>query len=96
MYKLPPHRFRESKKFYPLQMPFEFDEATINAHLMKHHKKQTISPAREEDIPEWMRLVRLAIDGFPCLNEREYVDTLTCHIARKRALMMKDGDVAVS
>lgn len=95
MYKLPPHRFRESKKFYPLQLPFEFDETMIRAHSVKQHGEQTIMYAHEDDISEWMRLVRLVVDGFPYLNEHEYIDTLKCYIARKCALIMKDGEVTV-
>ena len=35
-----------------------------------------ISFASDEDIPGWMELVRLVIDGFPHLNEEEYIPGL--------------------
>jgi len=96
MYKLPPNRFRENEEFYPLQMRFEFDEATLRSNFrFKWSMEQTVNLACEEDIPEWMRLLRLVIDGFPCLNENEHVDTLKRYIAQKRAFIMKDGDIAI-
>ncbi len=95
MYKLPPQRFRKNEDFYPLQMRFEFDEATLKIKLKEYHAEQTIFFASEKDIPEWIRLVRLVIDGFPCLNEEEHIDTLKKYIAQKQALMMKEGDVTI-
>lgn len=96
MYKLPPRRFRENENFYPLQMRFEFDKATLRTKAKAGClAEQTFISAREEDIPEWMRLVRLVIDGFPCLNENEHIDTLRRYISRKSAFIMKDGDSAI-
>ncbi len=95
-YKLPPSRFRENEKFYPLQMRFEFDESALRANSRaKWHTYQIIILACEEDIPEWMRLLRLVIDGFPCLNENEHIDTLKRYIAQKGAFIMKQGDIAI-
>ncbi|HOO89771.1 MAG TPA: GNAT family N-acetyltransferase [Syntrophales bacterium] len=95
MYKLPPKRFRDHKEFYPLQMPFKFEEAMVRKNPEKRHSKQTITLAREENIPEWMRLVQLVIDGFPCLNENEHIETLKRYIAQNRAFIMNDSGVTV-
>ena len=96
MYKIPPHRFRENEGFYPLQMRFEFDEATLMANLKPcSSSERSIRSARVENIPEWMSLVRLVIDGFPCLDENEHADTLKRYIACKSAFIMKEGDVAI-
>ena len=51
--------------------------------------------ATEEDISAWMELVRLVIDGFPHLQEDEYILELKRRIQSKQALISKDGKVAV-
>jgi len=51
--------------------------------------------AAEEDIPCWMELVRLVIDGFPHLDEEAYVRTLRGRIRADEALIIKDGKTAV-
>lgn len=94
MYKFPPFRFRENGNFYPLQIRFEFDEATLRANLKNEwNVKQMIVLAREEDIPDWMNLLRLVIDGFPCLNESAYAITLKSCIAKKSAFIMRISDI---
>lgn len=96
MYKIPPYRFRENEGFYPLQMRFEFDESTLMANLKPcRSAERSIISAVVDDIPEWMRLVRLVIDGFPCLDENEHVDTLRRYIADESAFIMKEGDIAI-
>lgn len=84
-YKKTPKAYREDGMFYPLQSRF--------------HPYQRIDPAREasnpivrattEDICDWMDLVRLVVDGFPCLDEVEYVKRLKGEIGQGRALIMK-------
>jgi len=54
-----------------------------------------ISLASEEDIPGWMELVRLVIDGFPHLDEEEYVQVLRQKISTGQALIMKDRGAAI-
>ncbi|HCC34686.1 MAG TPA: AraC family transcriptional regulator [Ruminococcaceae bacterium] len=94
MYKLPPNAYRENEEFYPLQLKFEF-EGSFEMLDKKEGGKWNISFATEYDIPYWMTLVRLAIDGFPHLHEDEHIKTLTDKIARKEALITKDGEIAV-
>lgn len=93
MYKISPRRFRENERFYPLSLRFEF-EGSLS--MPKHENKPhwDISFASEEDIPSWMDLVRLVIDGFPHLHEGEYLDVLQSRIRSGEALILKDGSTA--
>lgn len=45
-----------------------------------------------EDIPQWLNLVNLVIDGFPCLDNRHYISSLQNAIRNKRSLIIKDGN----
>lgn len=93
MYKISPRRFRENERFYPLSLRFEF-EGSLS--MPKHENKPhwDISFASEDDIPCWMDLVRLVIDGFPHLHEEEYLDVLQSRICSGEALILKDGTAA--
>lgn len=96
MYKAPPGRFRQAASFYPLQLPA--DLADGHPPLIPAgggaHWGRAVRLAVPADIPAWMRLVRQAVDGFPCLDEGEYADTLRERIARERAYILTDGDLA--
>ncbi len=94
MYKQTPNQYREKGEFYPLQLryglnknPQETDQSTF--------WQQRIVLAKPEDIPDWIQLVRLVIDGFPCLNEEKYKVQLERAIDGKRAFLLKDQDTAV-
>lgn len=94
MYKQPPNKYRDSEKFYPLQSRFEFDggyELLNN----EQHIHWNIDYASEEDIPCWMALVRLVIDGFPNLHEDEYIQVLKQRIKTRQALILKDNEIAI-
>ena len=90
MYKLPPARFREKGEFYPLQLRYSLSEDMEGKRLTA----EAIRPAGEEDIPAWMELVRLAIDGYPHLNEEEYLWKLREHIEKGQALILKENEPA--
>lgn len=47
--------------------------------------RQKIAYATEADIPEWMELVHLVIDGFPHLDEEQYLEQLREYIRNRRA-----------
>lgn len=68
------------------ETPADFDEKVW---------KNNIVFAAEEDIPKWMDLVRLVIDGFPHLDEKQYLEQLREDIKNKRALLLKDADTAI-
>lgn len=94
MYKQPPGKYRENEKFYPLQSKFEFEEEYDMLDKDENTQWQ-IAFASDEDIPCWMSLVRLVVDGFPYLNEDEYIPILKQRIRTRQALILKDGEVAV-
>lgn len=93
MYKMPPNRYRENEKFYPLQLRFKLE----GSHGMLDETEKSgweINFAGEEDIPRWMELVRLVVDGFPYLDEQEYLPVLRLRIRSREALILKDQDMA--
>lgn len=92
MYKLPPNKYREQEKFYPLQLKFSLEGfAQMPGGSISG---EAVSFAKKEDIPCWMELVRLVIDGFPHLYEDEYLKELDKRIESRQALMIKDGETA--
>ncbi len=94
MYKMSPNKFRESKEFYPLQLAFTFndDVALESRNLID---SPTIRMAIKDDIPTWMDLVRLVVDGFPCLNEETYMEVLSTYIHINQAFILKDNHIAI-
>lgn len=93
MYKKAPNQYREDEEFYPLQLRYRLKEHPTN--LEKSCWQQKIMFAEDTDIPEWMELVRLVIDGFPHLDEKMYQKQLKDCIRDRRALILKDGHTAV-
>jgi len=94
LYKQTPLEFRKRRMFYPLQLPFEFNKNYSN---LKNHNRIpafTTQLATEADIPLWMDLVRLVIDGFPALYEQEYRGVLKNYIYQRQALILKDSETA--
>ena len=57
--------------------------------------KDDICLAEEADIPAWMDLMRLVIDGYPVMNEADYLYAKTKSIDEKRALVLKDDSILV-
>ncbi len=94
MYKKAPNQYREEEEFYPLQLRYVLNEKPAN---LKGEAcwPQKITYATEADIPEWMKLVQLVIDGFPHLDEEQYLGQLREYIRNRRALILKDADTAV-
>lgn len=91
MYKLPPAQYREHGQFYPLQLKFTL-----------HRKAENIKFALEDirladmaDIPAWMELVKMVIDGYPHLKEEEYLHKLKCSIEKRETLILMFGEIAV-
>ncbi|MCO1603780.1 GNAT family N-acetyltransferase [Desulfosporosinus nitroreducens] len=95
LYKQSPNQFRENEEFYPLQLEFIFNEKTDIRDKTDNHIGREILFSTEEDIPLWMDLVRLVIDGFPNLIEHEHIKILKQYISEKRALMMKENNLAI-
>ena len=93
MYKKSPDRYRAEEEFYPLQLRYVLNENP--ADLEEKEWQDKIVFAVQEDIPEWIELVHLVIDGFPHLDERQYPAQLQAYIQNKRALILRDADTAV-
>lgn len=94
MYKKTPARYRGEAVFYPLQLRY-----VLNRDPEKRPKtvswKPRIAYAAAEDIPGCMDLARLAVDGFPCLDENQYAERLRDSIGCSGTLILKDADTAV-
>ena len=91
MYKIPPAEYRDYREFYPLQLRFTLHRNVAN----KLFTKDDICLAKKADIPAWMHLMRLVIDGYPVINEADYLNAITKSIDEKRALVLKDGNILV-
>ena len=91
MYKIPPAQYRENCEFYPLQLRFTLHKNIVN----KIFKKDDICFAEKSDIPIWMDLMRLVIDGYPVMNEEDYLNEIIRHIEEKHALVLKDDGILV-
>lgn len=95
MYKLSPNQYRERGVFYPLQLRFSLKQNPTLNHQEEEYLEKRIVLAEDDDIPLWMALVRTSVDGFPCLKEDSYLSQLKSFIKEKRALLIKDEDMAV-
>lgn len=93
MYKKSPNRYREEKEFYPLQLRYILNEKPADSDGKDWQDKIVL--AAQEDIPGWIELVHLVIDGFPHLNEKQYLGQLQEYIRNRRALILKDADTAI-
>jgi len=91
MYKIPPAEYRDNREFYPLQLRFSLHRNVAN----KVFTKDDICLAEKADISAWMNLMRLVIDGYPVMNEADYLNAITKSIDEKRALVLKDGNILV-
>lgn len=94
MYKKTPRQYREEEEFYPLQLRYILNEhpTTTGAEI---DWEEHIRFATMEDIPGWLGLVRLVVDGFPCLDEEDYTRRLEEYISEKRALILKDNETVI-
>ncbi|MDE7431405.1 MAG: GNAT family N-acetyltransferase [Lachnospiraceae bacterium] len=91
MYKTTPAEFREAEEFYPLQLEIHLKEELVKMDFTKSN----IKFATPADVDDWMELVSLTIDGYPCLNKTEYIKNLHQYIADKRALILRDENMVI-
>ena len=91
MYKIPPAEYRDNREFYPLQLRFRLHRNTSKTEL----NKDDICIAEKADISAWMDLMRLVIDGYPVMDEADYLSKLITAINEKRALVLKDNGVLI-
>ena len=86
MYKLPPAEYREKRNFYPLQLRFTLHREMAAVEFTM----QDIRLAEKKDIPDWIDLMRLVIDGYPVMDEAEYLAKLEESISERHALVLRD------
>lgn len=91
MYKMPPAEYREKGVFYPLQLRFALSSNAGKTEFTI----DDIRYAEKEDIPEWMDLMRMVIDGYPVMDEADYLEKLMSFIEEKRALVLRNGGVLI-
>ena len=91
MYKMTPTDFRMAEEFYPLQLEIHLSKEPIKMDFTK----DDIQFATIKDINDWMELVHLTVDGYPCLDEDDYIEKLTFYMANKRALILRDEGMAI-
>ena len=49
----------------------------------------------KEDIDDWMEVVGSSVDGYPYLNEKDYICRLRNYIAKRHGIVLeKDGVIA--
>ena len=73
MYKVPPAQYRDKGTFYPLQLRFVLHQNTSS----KAFSMEDIRIAETGDIPAWMELMRLVIDGYPVMDESDYLNEIS-------------------
>jgi GNAT superfamily N-acetyltransferase len=75
-----------------LQLEFDFGALSPEAA----NTRREIRPATEADIPKWMELVRVVIDGFPCLDEEEHIRALTRRIRENGAFILEENACVIA
>ncbi|MEA5137048.1 MAG: GNAT family N-acetyltransferase [Candidatus Fimivivens sp.] len=94
MYKKSPNQYREAEAFYPLQLPYVLNKEPTKIETQINWETD-ITFATNNDIPKWMDFVYLVIDGFPCLDEKEYIEALEKSILKQQAMLLKDKDMVI-
>lgn len=92
MYKMPPAEYRDLGQFYPLQLRFYLHK---EAHSNMKFTSDDIKLATISDIPAWMELVRMVVDGYPYLDEADYLAKLKNSIEKRQALILPLGNLAI-
>lgn len=91
MYKAPPAEYRANRNFYPLQLRFTLEKNPPKEPLTY----ADICLATESDIVDWMTLMHLTIDGYPEMNEDDYLFHLRTGILENRALILRHKDLLI-
>lgn len=91
MYKIPPAEYRKRQVHYPLQLRFSLHRKVVNMEF----SKSNIRMAEISDIPSWLELVRLVIDGYPYLDKDDYISKLEDYIGKKQALILKEENIVI-
>ena len=91
MYNAPPAKYRANRNFYPLQLRFTLEKNPPKEPLTH----ADICLATESDIVDWMTLMHLTIDGYPEMNEDDYLFHLRTGILENRALILRHKDLLI-
>lgn len=91
MYKQSPAGYRQQKRFYPLQLPLILQKRLS----YEEPDASEIRFVEKEDIPSWMNLVHQVVDGYPYLDENDYLQKLEKCIQTRQALIWEAGCMAV-
>lgn len=94
MYKKSPNQYREAEEFYPLQLQYILNNRPTKI-TTEIDWQRDISFASKGDIPAWMDLVYLVVDGFPYLKESEYLEQLRQCIQKRHALIIRDETILI-
>lgn len=88
-YKQTPGQYRKNGIFYPLQLGF-----TLNmAPSIPGANGWIAACAVPADIPDWMNFAGLVIGGLPGFAARQHREQLEYCIARRQAVLIRDGTV---
>lgn len=91
MYKQTPLEYRKREVFYPLQLRFILEKTPA----APGETDLSVSYASAEDIPDWMELTALVIDGFPCFEEAGHMEWLKRQVEQRQALIIRDRKLLV-
>lgn len=91
MYKNTPAKYRENRVYYPLQLKMILHQKRVSKKFTIHD----ISLANIEDIPSWIELMHLVIDGYPSMDEEVYIQEITKCIQEHRALVLKSDGLLI-
>ena len=86
MYKQSPAAYRKKQRFYPLQSAFPLCRPLSSPG----GPLSPVACASFHDIPDWMELAALTVDGFPCFEEADHLERLKESIRRQQALILRD------
>ncbi|MEY8319731.1 GNAT family N-acetyltransferase [Lachnospiraceae bacterium 46-61] len=94
MYKKSPKQYREEKKFYPLQLKYILNEHIAYLEKETNWNKKIIF-ATNEDILDCIKLLHTVIDGFPHLNETQFIEQLQKYIKNGQVFILKDVNIII-
>lgn len=95
LHKKTPNEYRMNEEFYPLQLRFDLIQ-TVKQKLSQQEMEENIRFATTTDIPACLELAYLVIDGFPNLNENEFLTELKKGILEQRVLILTDNAIAIA
>lgn len=92
MYKKSPNQYRKEKEFYPLLLRYILNE---HITIKETNWNKKIVFATNEDISDCIKLLPIVVDGFPHLNETQFMEQLQKYIKNGQAFILKDIDTVI-